>query len=102
VCVCTTMSPRSHQLHKRFVCNLATQFTTLLKVGMLDDLVCLYHRPSQVVHSLVALGPDICGHGGIVHGGMSATVTATYSNDYYSCSSMHWSTNGRYQVNLLP
>lgn len=49
-------------------------FTTLLKVGMLDDLVCLYHRPSQVVHSLVALGPDICGHGGIVHGGMSATV----------------------------
>jgi hypothetical protein len=38
------------------------------------DLTCLYDSQQHALHTLVALGPNVCGHGGLVHGGMSATV----------------------------
>lgn len=49
-------------------------FTALLRHGLVGDLTCLYDPQQQALHTLVALGRDVCGHGGLVHGGMSATV----------------------------
>jgi hypothetical protein len=53
---------------------LRAQFTALLRHGLVGDLTCLYDPAQRALHTLVALGPDVCGHGGLVHGGMSATV----------------------------
>lgn len=52
------------------------QFTALLRHGLVGDLTCLYDRQAHTLHTLVALGKNVCGHGGLVHGGMSATVSA--------------------------
>mmetsp|Transcript_8513 Transcript_8513/g.25543 ORF Transcript_8513/g.25543 Transcript_8513/m.25543 type:complete len:229 (-) Transcript_8513:627-1313(-) len=49
-------------------------FTALLHHKLLQDLTCLFDRPARQLHALVAFGSDVCGHGGLVHGGMSATV----------------------------
>ena len=51
------------------------QFTALLRHGLVGDLTCLYDSQTHTLHTLVALGPNVCGHGGLVHGGMSATVS---------------------------
>lgn len=51
------------------------QFRTFLAYGLFRDLAYLYDRPGQGVHTLIALGRQVCGHPGLVHGGISATVS---------------------------
>lgn len=49
-------------------------FRTFLAYGLFRDLAYLYDRPGQAVHTLIALGSSVCGHPGLVHGGISATI----------------------------
>ena len=45
------------------------QFSTLLHTGLLHDMLCLYNSQRQQFHTLVTLGPNVCGHPCITHGG---------------------------------
>ena len=45
------------------------QFTAFLKVGLVNDMLCLYSSETQEFHTVVGLGSNVCGHPKIVHGG---------------------------------
>ncbi len=45
------------------------QFSTLLQTGLLHDMLCLYNTEQRQFHTLVTLGPNVCGHPRITHGG---------------------------------
>ncbi|CAL5219805.1 g1712 [Coccomyxa viridis] len=49
-------------------------FSTLLHTGLLHDMLCLYNSQRQQFHTLVTLGPNVCGHPRITHGGMTAAI----------------------------
>lgn len=49
-------------------------FSALLGVELVRDMVCMYEQPTQQFHTVVALGSNVCGHRGILHGGMSAMI----------------------------
>lgn len=49
-------------------------FSALLGVELVRDMVCMYEQPTQKFHTVVALGSNVCGHRGILHGGMSAMI----------------------------
>lgn len=69
------------------------QFTALLRHGLVGDLTCLYDPAQRALHTLVALGPDVCGHGGLVHGGMSATVRLRHWRRH-ACSTIFSASGG--------
>ena len=45
------------------------QFTAFLKLGLIRNMLCLYNSDPCLLHSIVTLGSNVCGHQGIVHGG---------------------------------
>lgn len=49
-------------------------FSALLDAGLLRDMLSLYDGNAQRYHAIVALGDSVCGHRGIVHGGLSAMI----------------------------
>ncbi|CAL8467714.1 g7252 [Coccomyxa elongata] len=49
-------------------------FSTLLQTGLLHDMLCLYNSEQRHFHTLVTLGPNVCGHPRITHGGMTAAI----------------------------
>jgi acyl-coenzyme A thioesterase PaaI-like protein len=49
-------------------------FAALLKVGLIQDMLCLFNLKERQFHSLVTLGKNVCGHPGIVHGGLTAAL----------------------------
>ena len=38
------------------------QFSALLGVQLVRDMLCLYEQPAQRFHTLMALGTNVCGH----------------------------------------
>ncbi len=50
------------------------QFSTLLQTGLLHDMLCLYNSEQRQFHTLVTLGPNVCGHPRITHGGIGPVV----------------------------
>ena len=38
------------------------QFSALLGVELVRDMVCMYEQPTQQFHTVVALGSNVCGH----------------------------------------
>ena len=50
------------------------QFTSFLAAGTLTDLICLFDPAARAYYALAALGPAVCGHRGVVHGGLSAAL----------------------------
>ena len=51
-----------------------SQFTAFLAAGTLTDLICLFDPAARTYYALAALGPAVCGHRGVVHGGLSAAL----------------------------
>ncbi|KAK9909722.1 hypothetical protein WJX75_006596 [Coccomyxa subellipsoidea] len=49
-------------------------FSTLLQTGLLHDMLCLYNTEQRQFHTLITLGPNVCGHPRITHGGMTAAI----------------------------
>lgn len=49
-------------------------FTAFLKVGLINDMLCLYSSESQNFHTIVTLGSNVCGHPKIVHGGLTSAI----------------------------
>jgi len=45
-----------------------------LKVGLLEDMLCLFDTEQHVFYTLVTLGERVCGHPRITHGGALAAV----------------------------
>ena len=48
------------------------QFSVFLKVGLLEDMLCLFDTEQHVFYTLVTLGERVCGHPRITHGGAPA------------------------------
>lgn len=49
------------------------QFSKFLKIGLLEDMLCLFDEQDRTFYTLVKLGADVCGdhpnttHGGVLH-----------------------------------
>ena len=37
-------------------------------------MLCLYNAEQQQFHTLITLGPNVCGHPRITHGGMTSAI----------------------------
>ena len=46
------------------------QFSAFLKVGLLEDMLCLFDERQHIFYTLVTLGENVCGHPSITHGGV--------------------------------
>uniref|UniRef100_A0A061RV78 Thioesterase superfamily member 4 n=1 Tax=Tetraselmis sp. GSL018 TaxID=582737 RepID=A0A061RV78_9CHLO len=49
-------------------------FSNLLKSGLVNDIHCFFDADKRRFHTLLDLGPDVCGHPTIVHGGITAAI----------------------------
>jgi hypothetical protein len=56
----------------------SVQFTAFLKVGLVNDMLCLYSSEPQHFHTIVTLGSNVCGHPNIVHGGIPPSPLYTH------------------------
>lgn len=54
--------------------HLCLQFTALLKMSLVKDLLFLLDIDNQIAYLAIDLGPDVCGHAKIVHGGLSSSI----------------------------
>ena len=49
-------------------------FLSMLREDLIKDISFLWGPQQCEFHTLIALGPDVCGHKGIVHGGFTSAV----------------------------
>lgn len=54
--------------------SLCPQFLGLLRQEIISDVMFLFNPESGFFHSLIAMGPDVCGHPCTVHGGFTSAV----------------------------
>ena len=54
---------------------LCVQFTALLRTKLVHDMLFLFNEGTQTAHLIVELGPDVCGHAKVVHGGLLSAIT---------------------------
>lgn len=50
------------------------QFTALLRTKLVRDMLFLYNERQRAAHVIVELGPDVCGHAKVVHGGLLSAI----------------------------
>jgi acyl-coenzyme A thioesterase PaaI-like protein len=52
----------------------SVQFTALLKTSLVKDMLFLLNIDDLVAYLAIDLGPDVCGHAKIVHGGLLSAI----------------------------
>ena len=57
-----------------FLTNGRLQFSAFLKVGLLQDMLCIFNADKREFSSIITLGKNVCGHPTIVHGGLTAAI----------------------------
>ena len=61
-------------LHYVFPTSGRLQFSAFLKVGLLQDMLCIFNADKREFSSIITLGKNVCGHPTIVHGGLTAAI----------------------------
>ena len=51
-----------------------SQFTSLLKAGVITDMLAAADPAARTFYALAELGASVCGHPGVAHGGVSAAL----------------------------
>ena len=63
------------------------QFSAFLKVGLLQDMLCLFDEQERVFYGIITLGDNVCGHPQITHGGKARYTSPVHCSPQCSLGS---------------